>query len=45
MYYAACQALGVRAEYYEEDNTHDWFFWDAMLKRFLAAELEPASTN
>lgn len=40
MYYAACQALGIRAEYYEEDNTHDWFFWDAMIKRFLAAVLK-----
>ena len=45
MYYAACQALGVRAEYYEEDNTHGWTFWDAMIKRFLAAELEPVSIN
>lgn len=35
MFYAACQALGVRADYHEEDNTHDWFFWDAMLRRFL----------
>lgn len=45
MFYATCQSLGVRAEYYEEDNTHDWFFWDAMVKHFLAAELEPVSTR
>jgi len=38
-YYAACQALGVNAEYYEEDSGHNWFFWDAQIRRFLAAVL------
>jgi S-formylglutathione hydrolase FrmB len=40
-YYAACQALGINAEYYEEDSRHDWFFWDAQIRRFLAAVLSP----
>jgi len=42
-FYAACQALGVYAEYYEEDSSHDWFFWDVQVRRFLAAVLNPIS--
>jgi S-formylglutathione hydrolase FrmB len=38
---SACQSLGVRMDYYEEDARHDWFFWDTQVKRFLAAELGP----
>lgn len=45
MFYAACKSLGIRADYYEEDNIHDWFFWDAMLKRFLARILGPAKAQ
>ena len=41
MFHAACQSLGVAAEYHEEDGGHDWFFWDAQIRRFLAAVLGP----
>jgi putative tributyrin esterase len=43
MFYAACQALGVNAEYYEEDGGHDWFQWDRQVRRFLSGVLEQAS--
>lgn len=43
MFYAACQSLGVEAEYHEEDGGHDWTFWDAQIRRFLAAVLGPAA--
>ena len=43
-YYAACQALGVQAEYHEEDGGHDWFNWDRQIRRFLASVLAPIST-
>lgn len=39
-FHAACQALGVAVDYHEEDGRHDWFFWDAQIRRFLAAVLE-----
>jgi putative tributyrin esterase len=35
LFYAACQALGVPADYHEEDGRHDWLFWDAQIRRFL----------
>jgi S-formylglutathione hydrolase FrmB len=35
----ACRALGIPVEYHEEDAKHDWFFWDAEIRRFLAAVL------
>jgi S-formylglutathione hydrolase FrmB len=41
-YYAACQALGVEAEYHEEDEQHEWLFWDRQVRRFLAAALQSA---
>jgi len=41
MFHAACQALGVQADYHEEDGGHDWFFWDGQIRRFLAAILGP----
>ena len=37
----ACRALGIPVEYHEEDGKHDWFFWDAEIRRFLAAVLGP----
>ncbi len=43
MFYAACQALGVQAEYHEEDGGHDWSNWDRQIKWFLAAVLGKAS--
>ena len=41
LFYAACQSLGISADYYEEDAGHNWSFWDAQVKRFLAAVLNP----
>jgi S-formylglutathione hydrolase FrmB len=41
MFHAACQSLGVRSEYHEEDGAHDWFFWDGQIRRFLSAVLGP----
>ncbi len=43
LFYAACQSLGIAADYYEEDAGHDWSFWDKQVKRFLAAVLNPVS--
>ena len=45
MFHAACQSLGVQADYHEEDGGHDWFFWDAQIRRFLAAVLGPIPTK
>jgi len=44
-FHAACQSLGLHAEYHEEDGSHDWFFWDTQIRRFLAAVLNPTSTT
>jgi S-formylglutathione hydrolase FrmB len=41
MFHAACQSLGVRSEYQEDDGAHDWFFWDGQIRRFLSAVLGP----
>jgi len=35
-----CAQLGIPIDYHEEDGRHDWFFWDAQIRRFLAAVLE-----
>jgi len=45
MFHVACQSLGVQADYHEEDGGHDWFFWDAQIRRFLAAVLGPIPTK
>ena len=45
MFHAACQSLGVEADYHEEDGGHDWFFWDGQIRRFLAAVLGPIPTE
>jgi putative tributyrin esterase len=37
----ACRAMAIPVEYHEEDAKHDWFFWDAEIRRFLAAVLGP----
>ena len=39
--HAALQRLGIPVEYYEEDAGHTWLFWDAQIRRFLAAVLGP----
>jgi S-formylglutathione hydrolase FrmB len=40
-FHSACQSLGIKSEYYEEDGAHDWFFWDRQIKRFLEGCLGP----
>jgi putative tributyrin esterase len=40
-FHAACQSLGVRSEYHEEDGHHDWFLWDRQIRQFLASVLGP----
>lgn len=40
-FYAACQAHGIPVDYHEEDGSHDWFFWNKQIQRFLAANLSP----
>lgn len=42
--HAAFQNLGIEVEYYEEDARHDWPFWDAQIRRFLASVLGPPPT-
>ncbi len=37
----ACQSLGIPVDYHDEDGFHDWFFWNAHIQRFLAANLHP----
>lgn len=37
----ACRELGIEVDYYEEDARHDWLFWDAQIRRFLALVLGP----
>jgi putative tributyrin esterase len=41
MFQAACQSLGVRSEYHEEDGGHDWFLWDGQIRRWLGSVLGP----
>jgi acetyl esterase/lipase len=41
----ACRALGIPVEYHEEDGKHDWFFWDAEIKRFLEVVLGPVPSR
>ena len=40
-FHAACQSLGVQAEYHEEDGHHDWFLWDRQIRQFLVSILGP----
>lgn len=35
------QELGIKADYYEAPGGHNWFFWDAQIRRFLEAVLGP----
>ena len=39
LFLADCAALGVPVDFHEEDAGHEWLFWDAQLRRFLAAVL------
>jgi putative tributyrin esterase len=45
MFHAACQELGVRSEYLEEDGQHNWFLWDRHIRWFLQAILGPLPEN
>jgi putative tributyrin esterase len=40
-FHAACQSLGVKSEYHEEDGQHNWFLWDRQIRQFLASILGP----
>jgi len=40
-FHSACQSMGILVDYHEEDGFHDWFFWNAHIQRFLAANLAP----
>jgi putative tributyrin esterase len=44
-FHAACQSLGIRSEYHEEDGRHDWFLWDRQIRQFLATILGPIPTS
>lgn len=36
LFYATCRSLGIDIDYHEEpEGKHDWFFWDAQIRRFL----------
>jgi putative tributyrin esterase len=39
LFLADCAALGVPVDFHEEDAGHEWLFWDAQLRRFLALVL------
>ncbi len=39
LFTGACRQMGVPMDYHEEDGKHDWYFWDAQIKRFLKAVL------
>jgi putative tributyrin esterase len=39
LFLAQCQGLGIPVDFYEEDARHDWLFWDAQIRRFLASVL------
>ncbi|MBN1919667.1 MAG: esterase family protein [Anaerolineae bacterium] len=41
LFHAACQTLGVRSEYHEEDGQHDWFLWNRQIRAFLTVLLGP----
>lgn len=39
LFFAACEGAGIQAEYYEEDASHEWYFWGREVARFLKNEL------
>lgn len=41
MFREACKKWKVPLEYHEAPGKHDWYFWDAEIKRFLASVLVP----
>lgn len=40
-FHQACQSLGMKSEYHEEDGQHNWFLWDRQIRQFLASILGP----
>jgi S-formylglutathione hydrolase FrmB len=40
-FHAACQSLGIRSTYHEEDGQHDWFLWDRQIRLYLETCLGP----
>ncbi|RJQ40665.1 MAG: esterase family protein [Anaerolineaceae bacterium] len=39
MFQAECLNLGINLDYHEEDARHEWLFWDAQIRKFLASVL------
>jgi putative tributyrin esterase len=39
IFQAECLNLGINLDYYEEDAKHEWLFWDAQIRKFLASVL------
>lgn len=39
--HAALKELSIPVEFFEEDAKHNWFFWDAEIRRFLTSALGP----
>jgi S-formylglutathione hydrolase FrmB len=39
LFLADCAALGMPVDFHEEDGGHEWLFWDAQLRHFLAEVL------
>jgi putative tributyrin esterase len=43
-FHSACETLGIPLEFHEEPGSHDWFFWNEQVKRFLSENLTPLET-
>lgn len=41
IFLADCVRLGINVDYHEEDAKHEWLFWDAQIRLFLASVLGP----
>lgn len=39
IFQAECLKLGINLDYHEEDAGHEWLFWDAQIRKFLASVL------
>ncbi len=42
-FHRACQAARFNVHFHDEDASHDWFFWDKQILRFLNEVLEPTA--
>lgn len=45
MFRDACKQLNIPVDYHEAHGKHDWYFWDAEIRHFLASVLEPFGTR